>query len=452
MPKTRNIRHKDKRPRTQSPPIDPILFPSLCPKPTPTQRHQRPLPKKTRHIPSLDPLLNETVTPAEAIASSSRLDSESSRLHDPVLPIHPTPNLSLTNETTFLPPSTIWRTPPYDFYSTWPQSNLRSSASKEENSSGSEVVPENSDTDWTQTQLYLLQNPNLVPLLTPYPPPPPIPMYHPMTADPQLTYQHMPSTDLPLLCPADDLMNPLLPNHSPQDRDRTPTQTQYPPFRTSLDCSTIGSQTQSTRPVLSAPSPPAPMNVSDPMLTDTLRLQPGYDVNEQYYGNWTTKPMNANDSWGLWTGIDDPLQPPLSDYEPKATSFPMSYLPNAPNPPILSPLPTHLTTRLPLPPIITDKAELPSHSHSPFEFSPPRHLTDLPVTPSQAEWEAAFKFLNPDFIMTTPITTPPTTMETALRIHRLRRSVVPRRNARSLPPQLDVTRGKGVGNAEATTM
>lgn len=260
-------------------------------------------------------------------------------------------------------------------------------------------------------------------------------------------------------------MNPLPRNLSPPIPPLIPTT--FPPFRTSLDCSTIGSQTQLPLPKLARPSTPVETRESDVLLTDTSRLQAQLENEERNWDDWRSRKLDANEAWELSTGIDGALQLPLSVYAQNLSSSPTSFLPSdyqtleqhlgqshpmssptnpqIPSPKTLTPI-THVPQTL-NPPEEVASLSASSRPH-PTENSPPRHLTDLPVTHIQAEWEAAFRFLEPNTLMSDTPRMLPNTMQTAPRIHRFKRSEVPRRDTHSLPSSIEATMGLDAGSAE----
>lgn len=164
------------------------------------------------------------------------------------------------------------------------------------------------------------------------------------------------------------------------------------------------------------------------MVCDTSSLRRVSENNERSSSNWTTYPMRRVGFWEPWSGIVLLSLLTSSSYEPRLTSSPTSYLPNdlpISQPPGPLPIPS-----LPLP---TETHETTQPLHLNTSLTPPHHLTELLASPTQTEWEEAFGFLNSDYRMTSPITNPPTTMETAQGTHQHRRSEVQSRRSRSLP-------------------
>ncbi|EIM85403.1 uncharacterized protein STEHIDRAFT_158038 [Stereum hirsutum FP-91666 SS1] len=185
------------------------------------------------------------------------------------------------------------------------------------------------------------------------------------------------------------------------------------------------------------------------------------------WDDWRWRKPDANEAWELSTGIDGALQVPLSVYAQNLSSSPTSFLqsdyqileqhfdqahpiPSPTNQRTLSPKLLAPITRTPQ--TLTPPEEVASLSASSkphlAENSPPHHLTDLPVTPIQAEWEAAFKFLETDTFLGETPRMRPTTMQTAPRLHRFKQSEVPRRDAQSLPYSIEATMGLDAGSAE----
>ncbi|EIM90984.1 uncharacterized protein STEHIDRAFT_152669 [Stereum hirsutum FP-91666 SS1] len=188
---------------------------------------------------------------------------------------------------------------------------------------------------------------------------------------------------------------------------------------------------------------------------------------ERNWDDWRWRKPDANEAWELSTGIDEALQVPLSIYAQNLSSSPTSFLqsdyqlleqhldqahpvPSPTNQRTLSPKLLAPITRTPqtlTPP--EEVASLSASSKLPLaENSLPHHLTDLPVTPIQAEWEAAFKFLETDTFLSKTPRMLPTTMQTAPRLHRFKQSAVPRRDAQSLPYSVEATMGLDAGSAE----
>lgn len=446
--------------------MSPSLETASFPTSNPSLAHPR-LPKKTKLVQYRD-LRRED--PQAPITSSSAPTSGSSALTT----THPSPipgYVTMANPSTYYPTSTPERMPFFDSYSTSLPIDPTFSASWGLTSNGYNEGPENSDINWTQNEAHPRHNPLLNRTSTqsqylhlPHMPIPTLP-YPPITTDPRTQNLATESTVSQLPClelaPMTHLpRNPPLPI---PPLSLTP----LPPFRTSLDCSTTGSQTQLPMPRLAQPSTPVETRESNVLLTNTSRLQRQLENEERNWEDWRWRKPDANEAWELSTGIDGALQVPLSVYAQNLSSSPTSFLqsdyqlleqhldqahpvPSPTNQRTLSPKLLAPITRTPqtlTPP--EEVASLSASSKLPLaENSPPRHLTDLPVTPIQAEWEAAFKFLETDtFLGETPRMLP-TTMQTAPRLHRFKQSAVPRRDAQSLPYSVEATMGLDAGSAE----
>lgn len=412
--------------------IDPLVYPSLCPDPTPStpHRHRKPESRVARkYVPFPDPL-----KPEESVRLSTQ---EAGFPSLKLLPPRPLPRPDTPRPTASSAQMTMsWQSQPYASSSMSAQDVLPYSTYAAENSTGSSSNPITSDTPTASTLQHdlstSLATQTILQTLFPYLYPIPTLPYHPSVTTLPLPNQHMAFTEPQLPIPEPVPTIPHLPAPVPMTLDPTLAHPVEPAYRTSLDCSTSGSQTQSPMPRLSTPSTTAPTTGYDPRLCDTSSLLRESGSSEMSFDNSRNSPTRVTSWWEPWSGTAVALPPTSWNYEPSLTYSPMSHLPNDPQIP-QHPNPYH--DPLLLPPTVTHEPILvhPQPLHPAIATTPPRHLTDLPASPIQVEWENAFAFLNPDYIMTSPITTPPTTMETAQQTLRHRRSAVQRRRCESLP-------------------